>query len=79
MTIWTFIAILWAAWLLFTIVAPNKWHSIVLKENQFWLNRKLVSESFAEKMVKFETGFWFKLLLSLGLVGFIVAGVFGIS
>jgi len=76
MNIWVLFTILWAAWLLFTIAAPNKWHAIVLKENQFWLNRKLVSVSFVEKMVKFETGLWFKLLLSFGLLGFIGAAVF---
>jgi|TARA_B110000902_G_C13714076_1_gene362475 hypothetical protein len=76
MTIWLLLTILWALWLLFTITAPNKWHAIVVKENQFWLNRKLVSESFVEKMVKFETGLWFKLLLSFGLLSFIIGAVF---
>ncbi|MFT6907477.1 MAG: hypothetical protein ACJAS1_004159 [Oleiphilaceae bacterium] len=71
MTIWILLSVIWAALLLFTIVAPQKWHVIVLKENNFWLNNKLISESLIAKMIKFETGLLFKFHLFIVLVGFI--------
>jgi hypothetical protein len=72
MNIWMFLSVIWAALLLFTIFAPNKWHAIVLKENTFWLKRNLISESFLDKMVKFETSIWLKVLILIGLIFFIL-------
>ena len=68
MNIWILISIVWASFLLFMIYAPNKWHAFVLKENTFWLNKKIISKSFFEKMVAFETGRWLKVLTFIGLL-----------
>jgi len=70
------LSVIWAALLIFTILAPKKWHAFVLKENRFWRNRNFISESTLEKMVIFETGVWLKLLLFIGLIGFILIAYF---
>jgi len=71
MTLWILLTIVWTVLLLFTILAPKKWHAIVLKENTFWLNRNLISKNVSETLVKFETGIWLKVFIIIGLIGFI--------
>lgn len=65
------LTLLWTAWLAFMLLAPKKWSSIVQKENDFWVNRKIIKPALAAKCINLETGIFLKIIAGLGLVTFL--------
>lgn len=65
-------------WLLlwYLIARPVEWSRLVDKENDFWVNRGIVSASFSDRFRRFEKGIGLKVLVGigaiLGTVGFLV-------
>jgi hypothetical protein len=63
---------LWAIFLAFMILAPNKWASIVDKENNFWSTKGIITPEFATKCARFEKGKLFKIILGIELIAFLI-------
>ena len=55
-------------WLWFMVQRPERWSSIVEKENAFWVSRGIVSASLAERIKRFERGRGQKILIGTGAV-----------
>jgi hypothetical protein len=55
-------------WLWFMVRRPERWNSIVEKENAFWVSRGVVSASLAERIKSFERGRGQKILVGTGAV-----------
>ncbi len=55
-------------WLWFMVRRPDKWGALVDRENAFWVSRRIVSASFAEKSKRFEKGRGQKLLVGAAAV-----------
>lgn len=55
-------------WLWFMVRRPERWISIVERENAFWVSRGIVSASVAERLKNFERGRGQKILVGAGAV-----------
>ena|ERR1700722_4589617 len=74
------LVILWSVWgalclagLVFTIVRPAAWASVVDRENDFWVRRGWLSAAFAEKIKSLEKGIIARLFLgAMTLISMVV-------
>lgn len=55
-------------WLWFMVRRPERWSSIVERENAFWVSRGIVSAAVAERLKDFERGRGQKILVGAGAV-----------
>ncbi len=64
-----------ASWLLlwFMIARPKLWARLVDKENDFWVNKGIISATFSERCRSLEKGLCLKILIGSGAV----LGTFG--
>jgi hypothetical protein len=53
------------------IVFPAKWEGWVEMENNFWVSKRFLSPSIAKKIITFEKGIGQKILVAIGLIGFL--------
>ena len=54
--------------LVFIVIYPSKWASIVDKENSFWVKKGIFKESTAKRMAAFEKGKFLKIIIIFGIV-----------
>ena len=62
------------AFLIFIILFPERWASIVEKENMYWVEKGMLKAATAEKFVRFERSPMFKILVFMAMVGFMLMG-----
>lgn len=74
MTISLILFILMTAFLIFLILFPKKWAFIVEKENRYWVAKGVFKDTTAEKFIRFEKSPLFKILVMMGMVGFLMMG-----
>ncbi len=69
MTMWLSFALILVIWLSIVVLFPIQWAFLVDKENGFWVNKGILKAETADKLVRFEKGSGFKMLLLIGLAG----------
>ena len=69
--VWIALSAIWATWLIFILLYPDKWSHVVDKETNFWVKKGIIKTAFAEKCASFEKGKGMKTFLSIGLIGFV--------
>jgi hypothetical protein len=61
--LWAAVAVVSLATLVFVVVRPAGWASIVDRENNFWVRRGWISSQLAEKFKALEKGFTMRVVL----------------
>ena len=69
MTLLLLVSMILVIWLAFVVLFPIPWESIVDKENSYWVNKGTIKVATAEKIVRFEKGKGFKIILVFALIG----------
>lgn len=70
------ITILSCLWLLFMIFLPRQWSSLVDRENEFWVRKKLISPAHGEKVKRLEKGMAAKVMAAtLAILSTLMLGV----
>ena len=60
-------------WLWFVTRRPGKWAAWVDRENDYWVRKGLISDTFAEAMKRIEKGRPLKVVLGAGALSVLVA------
>ena len=73
MTLLLLTSVILTIWFALVVLFPIPWALIVEKENSYWVNKRVIKAATAEKIVRFEKGKGFKIVLGFALIGSVVS------
>jgi hypothetical protein len=73
MTLLLLATVILIIWFALVVLFPIPWALIVEKENSYWVNKGVIKAATAEKIVRFEKGKGFKIVLGFALIGSVVS------
>jgi hypothetical protein len=69
MTLLLLATVILIIWFALVVLFPIPWALIVEKENSYWVNKGVITTATADKIVRFEKGKGFKIVLGFALIG----------
>ena len=68
MTLLLLTSVILTIWFALVVLFPIPWALIVEKENSYWANKGVIKAATADKIVRFEKGKGFKIVLGFALI-----------